>query len=158
MLKLFFFEIFWNIYLRSVVFQCDYWNCFLKTNGICYSKIDCLSSWCVQNINKNIFSQNLQRTFDSSVGRAVDCSVRVYASAQNRAAIHRSLVQIRFEGVNFFLKLFFFNFLKHQTAVSCFSNRFIEIFSFWKRIEFVIPKMYVYIYLQKAKNGHTEIV
>lgn len=43
----------------------------------------------------------LRRASDSSVGRAVDCSWK-------RAVIHRSLVQIRLEGVKFF----------------CFSNKF----------------------------------
>jgi hypothetical protein len=42
----------------------------------------------------------LLHTFDSSVGRAVDCS-------WSRADIHRSLVQIRLEGTFIFLAGFF---------------------------------------------------
>ncbi len=48
-----------------------------------------------------LYPGSLQRAFDSSVGRAVDCRWL-------DAVIHRSLVQIRLEGLFFFIYLFFF--------------------------------------------------
>ena len=59
------------------------------------------------------FEDHLASSFDSSVGRAVDCSGKV---------IHRSLVRIRLEGLNFFLSSysiissFFFFFFLSNTA------------------------------------------
>lgn len=56
-------------------------------------------------------------TFDSSVGRAVDCSSQNLSSL--RTEIHRSLVQLRLEGsnTNFFRKYFIDNFYLNLTSL-----------------------------------------
>ena len=82
-------------------------------------------------------------TFDSSVGRAVDC--RWY-----RAVIHRSLVQIRLEGYIFLI----FKKFTHSTSINHFLNAFLVASVIWKneKARFVVSDCSREIFLQSHRD------